>query len=170
MSFVKTKIGIAVVLIFSLTPRIAKVTHSEKEISLDQAVKLSQWICVAEYLGPHKTIGAGHRFRTQEILKGHEEAKRVSGEITVVTPRAVANAMVEKVYNTTGVRRFPLIPRLREGIDFPGKKGDTVILFLKEHDDKVVALVAQNAVFGLDKKEIVTKAITASKQQPSNEH
>jgi len=142
MKILKCSILVALFFTGLLLPRTAHVSHATKDISLAEVVAQSDWIGSAEYLGPDKEISAGHRFRSAETLMNKMGEKQPSGEFVVVTPRAVANAVVRQVYNTTGVRRTPLIHRLAEGIGFPGKKGEKLLLFLKEHDHKVLVLAA----------------------------
>jgi hypothetical protein len=137
------------------------VTHVNKEISLSKAVEQSHWICSAEYLGPDKEISAGHRFKTVDTLLNKMKTRRVSDEFVVVTPRAVANATVQRVHKTTGVRRFPLIYRMTGGAKFPGKVGGKLILFLKEHDAKVVVLAAENAALPASEKASVVELVSA---------
>lgn len=80
----------------------------------------------------------------------------------MVTPWAIANSMVHKAHKATGVRRTPLLYRLTGGLEFPGKQGEKSLLFLKEHDDKVLVLVAENAALPSSKHDLVVKMITES--------
>ena len=137
------------------------MTHVNKEISLSNVIEQSHWICLAEYLGPDKEISAGHRFKTGETLLNRMKFRKTSDEFVVVTPRAVANATVQRVHKTTGVRRFPLIYRMTGGAKFPGKTGEKLILFLKEHDEKVVVLVAENAALPASEKASVVELVSA---------
>jgi hypothetical protein len=151
-----------------LVPRIAHVSHANKDITLSEVVAQSDWICVTEYLGPDKEISAGYRFKTIETLLNKMSKKQPPEKFVVVTPIAIANATVRKVHKTTGVRRIPLIYRLAEGAGFPGKPGEKLIVFLKEHDQKVLALTAANATLPLDKREQVTKLISKQKKKPED--
>jgi len=156
---------LTLLLILSLTvilaPRTAHVSHVTKKISLSDVVDKSHWICFAEYLGPDKEISAGHRFRTLEILLNKMKSRKPTDEFVVVTPRAVANATVQRVHKTTGVHRTPLLCRLTGGAEFPGKTGEKLILFLKEHDEKVVVLTAENAALPASERESVVELVSA---------
>lgn len=143
-----------------LAPRTAHVTHVTKEISLSDVIDQSHWICSAEYLGPDKEVHAGHRFKVVESLVNRMKSRQASGEFIVVTPWAVAHATVQRVHKTTGVRRFPLIYRMTGGAEFPGKAGEKLILFLKEHDEKVVVLAAENAALPASKKASVAELVS----------
>jgi hypothetical protein len=145
----------------TLAPRTAHVTHVNKEISLSEVIDQSQWICTAEYLGPDKEISAGYRFKTVEALLNKMKSRKASDEFVVVTPLAVANATVQRVHKTTGVRRFPLIHLMTGGAEFPGKPGGKLILFLKEHDENVVVLVAENAALPASEKASVVDMVSA---------
>jgi hypothetical protein len=154
-------VPLALSLAVLLAPRIAHVTHVTKEISLSDVIAQSHWICSAEYLGPDKQVHAGHRFKKVETLLNKMKSKKAPDEFVVVTPWAVANATVQRVHKTTGVRRFPLIYRMTGGAKFPGKVGGKLILFLKEHDEKVVVLTAENAALPASEKESVAELESA---------
>jgi hypothetical protein len=145
-----------------LAPRTAHVTHVTKEISLSDVIDQSHWICSAEYQGPDKQVHAGHRFKTVESLVNRMKSKQAPKEFIVVTPWAVANATVQRVHKTTGVRRFPLIYRMTGGAEFPGKTGEKLILFLKEHDEKVVVLAAENAALPISERDMIVKLASES--------
>lgn len=154
--------AILVVSFFSvlLATGTTRASHVTKGISLAEVIALSEWIGSAEYLGPDEKISAGYRFRAIETLTNKMGDKQPSGEFVVVTPLAVANAMVRQVYNTTGVRRFPLIRRLTEGAGLPGEKGEKRILFLREHDDRVLVLTAADASVAWNQRDRVVKMIS----------
>jgi hypothetical protein len=162
MKIFKRTFPVVLFLAVILMPRNAHVTHVTKEIDLSEVVGQSHWICSAEYMGPDKEITAGHRFKTVESLVNRMKSKQAPREFVVVTPWAVANATVQRVHKTTGVRRFPLIYRLSGGAEFPGKQGEKLLLFLKEHDKRVVVLVAENAALPVSKKEMVIKLASES--------
>lgn len=136
------------------------MTHVNKDISLRKVIEQSHWICLAEYLGPDKEIHAGHRFKTVESLVNKMKSRQAPKEFVVVTPRAVANATVQRVHKATGVRRFPLIYRMTGGEKFPGKTGEKLILFLKVHDDKVVVLTAENAALPASERTSVVEMVS----------
>jgi hypothetical protein len=161
MKVTRLAFPLGVFLLFVFVPRTAHVTHVNKEISLGEVIDQSHWICSAEYLGPDKEISAGYRFKTVETLLNKMKSRKPSDEFIVVTPRAVANATVQRVHKTTGVRRFPLIYRMTDGAKFPGKTGEKLILFLKEHDEKVVVLTAENAALPVGKKASVVEQLPA---------
>lgn len=161
MKMPRCLIPLALSLSIILVPRTALVTHVNKEISLNDVIDQSHWICSAEYLGPDKEISSGHRFKTLETLLNKMKSRKPSDEFVVVTPRAVANATVQRVHKTTGVRRFPLIYRMTGGVEFPGKTGEKLILFLKEHDEKVVVLAAEDAALPVSEKASVVEMASA---------
>ena len=167
MKVSKFKLFVVLSFVVILVPRIAHVTHVNKEIAISEAVAQSDWICLAEYLGPDKEISAGYRFRVVEHLLERKSAKPLAGEFVVVRPGAVANAVVQSVHRATGVRRFPLLQSMTGGLEFPGEKGEKVFLFLKEHDAKVQLLVAENAALPLSQRDLLAKMISGSMPEPS---
>jgi hypothetical protein len=140
-----------------------------KDIDLKEVIAQSKWVCSAEYLGPDKEISAGHRFRTAQTLVNRMDSKQAPQEFIVVTPWAVANAIVRRVQKTTGVRRFPLIYSMTGGVEFPGKKGVKLLLFLKVQDSKVYVLVAENAALPISKQDLVVKMISEPSQGSSGD-
>lgn len=152
-----------------LIPRIAHVSHVTQEVDLRAVVDQAQWICAAEYLGSDRDNPAVHRFRAVETLLDRLKAKPASEQFRVVTPWAVANAMAKQVFRATGVRRSPLIQRMAQGAEFPGQKGGRLLLFLKEHDSKVLVLVAEGAALDVGQRDRVLALISARGQKPSGE-